>query len=53
VLDELAAADMRQGGATEILSVMVARNFDALVRATAPVQAQFTGFKQPFPRTRT
>lgn len=50
VLDELAAADMRQGGATEILSVMVARNFDALVRATAPVQAQFTGFKQPIPK---
>ena len=38
VLDELAAADMRQGGATEILSVMVARNFDALVKTVSPAQ---------------
>ena len=41
VLDELAAADMRQGGATEILSVMVARNFDALVRTVSPAQMSF------------
>jgi hypothetical protein len=43
VLDELAAADMRQGGATEILSVMVARNFDALVKTVSPAQMFLMG----------
>jgi hypothetical protein len=38
VLDELAAADMRQGGATEILTVLVVRNFDALVKTVRPAQ---------------
>ena len=38
VLDELAAADMRQGGGTEILIVMVCRNFDALVKTVSPAQ---------------
>ena len=38
VLDELAAADMRQGGATEMLSVLVARNFDSLVKTAKPAQ---------------
>ena len=38
VLDELAAADMRQGGATEILTVLVVRNFDALVKTARPAQ---------------
>ena len=43
VLDELAAEDMRQGGATEILTVMVCRNFDALVRTVSPAQMFLMG----------
>jgi hypothetical protein len=39
VLDELAADDMRQGGATEMLSVLVARNFDVLVKGARPAQS--------------
>ena len=38
VLDELAAADMRQGGATEMATVLFARNFDALVKTAQPAQ---------------
>ena len=38
VLDELAAADMRQGGATEILTVLVVRNFESLVKTARPAQ---------------
>jgi hypothetical protein len=38
VLDELAAADMRQGGATEMATVLFARNFDALVKTATPAQ---------------
>lgn len=50
VLDELAAADMRQGGATEMLTVMVCRNFDALVKTVSPAQ-MFLMEPQPKPFT--
>jgi len=36
VLDDMAAADMRQGGATEMLTVLVVRNFETLVNSTKP-----------------
>jgi hypothetical protein len=38
VLDELAAADMRQGGATEMATVLFCRNFEALVKTAKPAQ---------------
>lgn len=40
-LDELAVADDRQGGATEILTVIVKRNFDVLVKTLKPAVLDF------------
>lgn len=40
-LDDLAVADDRQGGATEILTVLCKRNFDGLVKTLKPAVLDF------------
>ena len=40
-LDELALADDRRGKATEMLTIIVKRNFEALLKTVQPAQTPF------------